>query len=744
MTIFDLPKPQDKLAILKRIALFSACTEDQLQLIAERSRLVEYKKGECIYRQGDLADAFYVIASGRLQVRSEANDQKHVHAVLHNGDTFGEISLLTGECHSATIEALNDTLVLQLEKQDFDDLINRVPSLVLYLSRVLSKRLRTQNQAASAEATIVAIYSAAKGVGRTVFGVALAAMLRRETKRPVLVIDFNAVEDEPHQLFDVPIQRRILPATVKRLWSSELVEQEILAHPLGFDFLSAGELTGGREGEMLIAPLVSELSKRYHYILMDLSVEVGPTVLKALTQADRIYLVTDSDSDNVVRTAALMRQVRESVNFRNEEIRVILNLLDSDSPRMSLDDVTNVLGRPASFVLPRIQIGDELTLESLTTLLNDQQSPYTNRVRRIARELGGVLVGLALGSGAALGLAHIGIIKVLERERIPIDIVAGSSIGALIGGLWAAGRSAAQLEELAMRFKSPWRMRQLFIFDFSLPVVTLIIGITAGVLMGWAHGFWGGLSFGFIVCVLLGIITGPLIGGPIQGSQLTAKLQADFENKTFEETWLPLKVVACNPMSREEVIFDSGSIADAVRASVSIPGIFKPVTHMGQICLDGGVVNPIPVSVLKRAGCSRVIAVNVFPTTVELTAHQEELQRRRLQWDAQLASRSFPMRMLARVRQELIRSCTPLVFDVIMRSMQSMEYQIAEVSCRDADITLRPTLPGSHWLEFFHPEQFIRRGEEEALRQLPRLKQLLGVTEPSALTTSTPAATIQP
>jgi len=182
--------------------------------------------------------------------------------------------------------------------------------------------------------------------------------------------------------------------------------------------------------------------------------------------------------------------------------------------------------------------------------------------------------------------------------------------------------------------------------------------------------------------------------------------------------------VASNPLAREEVVFDSGPIAPAIRASVSIPGIFKPVTYQGKVCLDGGVVNPIPVSVLKRAGAHHVVAVNVFPTTAELAAYRQELQRRRAERDSHLASRSLPVRLLYRIRQELIRSFSPLVFDVIMRSMQAMEYQIAEVACREADLTLRPTVPGSHWLEFFNPEKFIRRGEEVALQYLPELKRI--------------------
>ena len=190
---------------------------------------------------------------------------------------------------------------------------------------------------------------------------------------------------------------------------------------------------------------------------------------------------------------------------------------------------------------------------------------------------------------------------------------------------------------------------------------------------------------------------------------------------------MPMKVIAANPMVREEVVIDSGSLAEAVRASVSIPGIFKPVIRKGKVCLDGGVVNPIPVSVLKRAGCHHVIAVNVFPSSAELTAYRQERQRQKSERDAHVASRRLPVRLMYRLRQELVRSVSPLIFDVIMRSMQAMEYQIAEISCREADLTLRPTVPGSHWLEFFHPEPFIQRGEEVALQYLPELKRIARV-----------------
>ena len=131
----------------------------------------------------------------------------------------------------------------------------------------------------------------------------------------------------------------------------------------------------------------------------------------------------------------------------------------------------------------------------------------------------------------------------------------------------------------------------------------------------------------------------------------------------------------------------------------------------------------------KEAGVHHVIAVNVFPTTQELIQHRQEMDRERAEREGRLASRSLPFRLLWRIRQEIVSSVTPVVFDIIMRSMQAMEYQMSEVACREADVILRPTLPGSHWLQFFHPEPFIRRGEEEALQYLPELKRIAGTRD---------------
>jgi len=723
MTPFETARPQDKVVILKRVPVFASCTDEQLALIADRTRLIEYKKGESVYQEGDAAEAFYIISSGRLRVFSRA--EQKTFTILHNGDSFGEISLLTGETHSATVEALNDTLLLQLEKKDFDEVINRIPSLVLYLSRTLSKRLRARNvHGEFSEATIVAVNSAVRGVGQTCFTFALAASLKRETGSEVVVVDLSSTQEEQAWFYG-PGASAAEPQRLTITGAEEPFNAVISDHPMGFSVLPAGALLRAAGQEQMIAPLLSALTNRFAYILIELPAEVKAPVLKALVQADLIYFITDSHREHVLRLGVLLRQLRSSMGALEQRIKLVLNQVKHGGEALSAADIEQQLGHPVAYLLPHVQTETgRLSTQDLARLLDRRESLYAVTVRHLARELGGLLVGLALGSGAALGLSHIGILKVIEREKIPIDIIAGSSIGALIAGLWASGKSASELERMAMEFKNPWDIRQLFMLDLGIPVITVVVGVIAGLAVGWATDLFAGLLFAFIVIVLLGLALGPLVGGPIQGARLMQKLEADFGGKRFEDTWLPLRIIAANPMGREEVVFASGSIAEAVRASVSIPGIFKPITLQGKLCLDGGVVSPVPVGVLKRAGAHHVIAVNVFPTTPELIEYRERRMRTRADRDAQLAARSLPVRLLWRLRQEIIRSMSPLVFDVIMRSMQAMEFQIAEVACREADITLRPTLPGSHWLEFFSPEKFIRRGEEVALEYLPELQRI--------------------
>ena len=175
-------------------------------------------------------------------------------------------------------------------------------------------------------------------------------------------------------------------------------------------------------------------------------------------------------------------------------------------------------------------------------------------------------IGLALGSGSARGFAHIGVIKVLEKNNIPIDFIAGSSIGAFIGGLYSATKDIAYIEKLALD-------------------------------TDWLH-----------VIKLLD----PAFGsGFIAGDKVKDFIHKSLRTETFSDLKIPFSVVATDIIAGEPVAFDKGDLVSAIRASISIPFVFHPVPHERRILCDGALSMPVPVSVVKKMGAEYVIAVDL-------------------------------------------------------------------------------------------------------------------------------------
>jgi NTE family protein len=167
----------------------------------------------------------------------------------------------------------------------------------------------------------------------------------------------------------------------------------------------------------------------------------------------------------------------------------------------------------------------------------------------------------------------------------------------------------------------------------------------------------------------------------------------------------------------EEVVFEQGKLIDAIRASISIPGVFRPVTSNGHTLIDGGITDPVPVNVLAKAGVTKIIAVNTIPNIEEM--------KQRDRYRVELAHES------RRDRKTAMRETGPLVetptsiINVYMRSMHAMQSRMAEDTCANADIVLRPMAPEAAWYDFYHPERYIRAGEQAAEAALPQLKELV-------------------
>ena len=188
-------------------------------------------------------------------------------------------------------------------------------------------------------------------------------------------------------------------------------------------------------------------------------------------------------------------------------------------------------------------------------------------------------LGIALGSGGAKGIAHIGVLEVFEKNGIIISEISGSSIGAIIGAAYAAGVTIEEMKEIA----------------FSIDLKKL----------------WSFSDF-----------TNPMNGGLIKGDVVEDFLNTLLPVKRFEELSIPFKCVATDMNTGEQVIFDSGDLVPAIRASISLPGFFKPHKYQERFLIDGGIVNPVPVNLLTHSDYKVAVVLNEYQKLRKLSAQK--------------------------------------------------------------------------------------------------------------------------
>ncbi len=292
------------------------------------------------------------------------------------------------------------------------------------------------------------------------------------------------------------------------------------------------------------------------------------------------------------------------------------------------------------------------------------------------------IIGLALGSGAAFGLAHIGVLKVLERENIQIGAVSGASIGAVIAAMWGIGLSSKEIENISGRMKRKFNVMRLM--DFTFP-----------------------------------------ISGILAGKRLKRFLGAILGDRTFDDLKVPVKIIVYDLANRESFAIDKGKLVDAVYKSIAVPGIFQPVIEDGRMFVDGGILDPLPVDALFKSGANKVIAVNVLPGPRNIYERNMALKELAKEEENIIRNGSWDERTGVRLARFFRKVFTPNIFDVIMTSMQAMEYSLAEISCSRADVSLHPVLSDAISTDFHLVKNFVKIGEGETLKNIEKIRALV-------------------
>jgi NTE family protein len=284
-------------------------------------------------------------------------------------------------------------------------------------------------------------------------------------------------------------------------------------------------------------------------------------------------------------------------------------------------------------------------------------------------------IGLVLGGGGARGAAHIGVLKVLEENNVPVDFIVGTSMGAIIGGLYASGLSPEELERLMSDTDWP----DLFSDRIPEEFLPLRLKGTEQRLIDFEIGVKHGK-----LALPRGVVAGQKLGFMLE--KLTMHV---WDLKSFDDLGVPFRAISADLATGEEIVHDKGDLSEAMRASMSIPGVFPPVEMEGRILVDGGIVDNLPVDIAKKMGADIIIAVDV----------------------------GTPLDKI-----EKLHSLVTISMQVVgILTRQNVQRSIAELSQKD--ILIRPQLSDIKAESFTRTPEAVILGEEAARKAVGKIKR---------------------
>jgi CRP-like cAMP-binding protein/predicted acylesterase/phospholipase RssA len=485
-------------------------TEQDLRFLDARAEWVDLQRGEKLFEAEEVGERMYVLLTGRLEaVITDERGTERVIGEVRRGESVGEMALLTDKPRSAAIRALRDSRLVSYSKESFEQVTARFPRALIAVTRILVERLgrATARAPVSGPGAVSTIAVVSAVTGRE-FADRLAAAL--SARGPTLCLN-----------------------------------RRLLDQDLGIR-TGVGE-TEDHPAQLRLTAWLDDQEVRHRFVLYEADPEPTDWTRRCLRQADQILLVCPAEGpfDDELLRGLLACEGRADATERATLVTVHAD--DRHRPR-------GTAGRLAALGLTRRQ-----------HVRWQRQADF----ERLARLFDGAALGLVLGGGGARAFAHIGVIQAFCEAGIEIDMIGGTSLGAMIAIQFALGLGPEEMVAAN---------RKAFIegkphYDITLPLFGLI---------------------------------------PARRAERI--LERDFGGIELEDLWLNCFAISANLTTARQMVLQHGPVGKVIRASTALPGVIVPVVWDHELLADGGLLNNVPGDVMRTLCGGRVVSADVSPS----------------------------------------------------------------------------------------------------------------------------------
>uniref|UniRef100_A0A8C2AM38 lysophospholipase n=1 Tax=Cyprinus carpio TaxID=7962 RepID=A0A8C2AM38_CYPCA len=504
--------------------------------------------GRAVYRQGDKSDSTFIVLSGRLRsVIMKEDGKKELTGEYGRGDLIGVVEALTHQNRATTVHAVRDSELAKLPEGALSSIKRKFPQVVTRLIHLLGQKILQQ------------VNGPLTGVSLHTPGSKWDAGNPASNLATVTVLPVS--EEVPLTAFTLELQHALLAIGPTLLLTSDIIKQRL------------GSAALDSVHEYRLSSWLGQQEDIHRIVLYQTDVSLTPWTQRCIRQADCIIIVGLGEQDPAVGE---LERMLEGSAVRAQKQLVLLHREDGPPPKGTAEwlNMRSWISRHLHLSCPH-RVFSRRSLPKLREMYQrvfqkpaDRHSDFS----RLARVLTGNVIALVLGGGGARGCSQVGIIRALSEAGIPIDLVGGTSIGSMMGALYAEDRSYSRMKIRARE----WAMEMTSVFkkvlDLTYPVTSMF-----------------------------------------SGASFNSSINAVFKDKQIEDLWIPYFNITTDITASTMRVHTDGSLWRYVRSSMSLSGYLPPLCDPkdGHLLMDGGYINNLPADVARSMGAKVVIAIDV-------------------------------------------------------------------------------------------------------------------------------------